>query len=103
LNCSIPEVDRIFKKKGDTRGEVEFWKTVVWERPDTEGFRNRLMRLFKRSGDVDQALNFWTESVFRADHVELQKRLQQKLSEAKKWKKEVEAALTFRGLSNGVQ
>jgi tetratricopeptide (TPR) repeat protein len=99
------EVDRIFKKKGDIQGEVEFWKTVVRELPPVEeAFWNRLMRLFKRSGDVDQAVKFWNELVSLADwDVSQQKRLQQKLSEIKKWKKEVEAALTFRGLASGEQ
>jgi hypothetical protein len=91
-------VDRIFKKKGDIQAEVEFWKTVVSEQPYSDGFRNRLMRIFKRSGDVDQAVRFWTEMMPPPERrVELRKRLQKKLSEAKKWKKEVEAALTFRG------
>ena len=60
------------------------------------------MCLFKRRGDVDQAIKFWTDLTQRVELSPSQRdRVRRKLSEATKWKKEVDLAMNFRGVSAG--
>ena len=99
-NVLQQEIAHVFEKKGDIDGEIEFWKRAVSQHPEVNSLRNRLMRLFKRRGDVNQAMSFWTDMVSREPLHWYQRYRRRKLSEAKKWKKEVDSAVNFRSLSS---
>jgi len=94
------DLDTVLKKYGDLNAEIEFWKTMVWERGNRQ-YCEKLMRLFRKRGDVDQAIKFWTDRLEREAITEFWTRfgLQRQLSKAQKWKTEVDLVLKFRGLS----
>jgi len=98
------DLNWVFKKNGDLNAEIEFWKTVLWENVNLLDMQvaSKLMCLFKRRGDVDQAIKFWTDLTQRVELSPSQRdRVRRKLSEATKWKKEVDLAMNFRGVSAG--